>query len=322
MYKFLVALALCASTTAAFADSFAYSTLDSSGTVETGTEGDSKKGALYEVGSIAKFACTVAALRLVDRGSFALDDSIERLLPQFANTSIASISIRNVLASRSGIADGLMPAFRSDPVAVMSTPDAASAVTKYALGDLTAAPGSAWSYDLVNWIVIQAVIEARAKKGIGAVLEELVLRPSGMNQSRIFVGEIGPQAQPPTSSSPPLPQFLTCAGGIASTPSDLIALVRFPHKGGLSAKSLKALTTITTPEEGYTLGGRYRSDVSAQMLSWQSGSNGAYKSLASYDPEEDTGFAAMTACGSSEAISAARESWMEARTRPEELRSP
>lgn len=279
------------------------------GRVSTEAHGDHRKEALFEAGSIGKFACTIAALRLSDKGLFALDDPVATLLPELAETPIAKVTLRQLLQSRSGLADGLLPAFGRDPGAVMRTPDALSAARKYAAGDLAFKPGSAWSYDLVNWVVVQAILEAQTGDRIAAILEREVLKPAGMGQSRIFTMTIGEGAQKPTQAVRPMPVFLTCAGALATTPPDLIALARFPHHGGLSASSLLALQAVATPEEAYALGGRFQT-VAGQWLSWQSGSNGAYKSLVTYDPSSDTGFAAMTATGDSAALDAARSAWL------------
>ncbi len=308
--KLLGAAAILSAATPLAASPYAHAQLEPSGRIIADIEGDDRPGALYEAGSIGKFACTLAALRLADRGAFALDDTLGELLPEMATTSIAQITLAQVLASRSGISDGLLPAFQADPAAVMATPDARSAVQKFTLGALSAEPGEKWSYDLVNWVVAQAVIERATGQPITAVLHKLVLAPAGMGNSRVFVGEIGDGAQPPMEPVRPLPGFLTCAGGLATTPSDLLALARFPHKGGLSAASLKALTSVTTPEEDYTLGGRFTIIKDRGQISWQTGSNGAYKSLVAYDPATDTGFAAMTASGSNAEIQSARGRWL------------
>ena len=316
MKRVLVAAAIasvsCVSAPAT-ASNFAYAELDGRIGVSASVSGEDTKGALYESGSIGKFACTIAAMRLVDRDALMLDDTLGSLLEDVAATPIATVTLRQVLASRSGIADGLLPAFQSSPSDVMGTPDANAAVRKFALGALAAEPGSEWSYDLVNWIVVQAVIEEVTGRPIADVLADLVLNPAGMGQSRIFVGEIGEGAQKPEAPVRPLPGFLTCAGGLATTPTDLIALARFPHKGGLSASSLRALTTIYTPDEGYTLGGRYimAGQGTKRLVSWHTGSNGAYKSLVTYDPLTDSGFAAMTASNDSQMIQDARTEWME-----------
>ncbi|ANU06983.1 serine hydrolase domain-containing protein [Paraurantiacibacter namhicola] len=314
-----IALAITAIVAAACsplaAKPFASATLLPGGTVESEVHGDYGKAALFEAGSISKFACTLAALRLDERGVLDIDQPLGQLLPRTADTPIADIPFRHVLASRSGIADGLMPAFQSDPQSVMATPDAITAVLRYASGEPAAEAGTKWSYDLVNWIVVQAVIEQATRRPVADVIASEVIAPAGMTQSRMFIGTIGAGAQEPVSSGIPIPGFLTCAGGLATTPQDLIALARFPHKGGLGAASLQALTTVTTPDEGYTLGGRYADpdgDGKA-WVSWQSGSNGAYKSLVVYDPASDTGFAAMTASDDEGVIHAARADWLNAR---------
>lgn len=268
--------------------------------------------ALYEAGSITKFACTIAVLRLNDRGTLDIDTSLGELIEKAAGTPIKDVTLRQVLQSRSGIADGLMPAFREDAGAVLQTPNAVEALRKYALGELAHEPGTLWAYELVNWIVVQAAVEQATGKPVCEVLHQLVLRPAGMGQSRIFSGTIGEDAEPPAQAGLPIPGFLTCAGGLATTPTDLIALARFAHKGGLSARSLEALQSIATPEENYALGGRFvdRNDGDTRKLSWQTGSNGAYKSLLVYDPASDSGFAAMTASGSNTAIQSARDAWL------------
>jgi CubicO group peptidase (beta-lactamase class C family) len=294
------------------AQSFSYAELGPDQVVTAAVEGSDTPGSLYEAGSIGKFACTLAALRLSDADRLDIDASLGSLLPETASTPVAGVTLRQVLQSRSGLADGLMPAFKKDAREVLQTSNAQDALSKYAVGDLANPPGSKWSYDLVNWIVVQAVLEEVTGEPIAAVLRNEVLVPAKMTQSRIFVGAIGEGAQPPAQTGLPIPGFLTCAGGLATTPTDLIALARFAHRGGLSEQSLEALQTVTTPGESYTLGGRFvqRGEEDPRKLSWQSGSNGAYKSLVTYDPVTDTGFAAMTATGSNEAIQEARSQWL------------
>ena len=109
----------------------------------------------------------------------------------------------------------------------------------------------------------------------------------------------------------PMPGFLQCAGGLASRPLDLIGLLRFTYKGGLSARALNQLTSVATPEENYALGGRIH-EHEGSIWSWQTGSNGPYKSIAIYDPVSDSGFAAMTATGDWAPMQAARDEWLAA----------
>ncbi len=307
----IAALVAFSTPAAAMADSYAFAELEPTGRVSSQVVGSDRPGALYEAGSIGKFACTVAVLRLADRGLLDIDAELSTLLPSVADSPIAPVTLRQVLQSRSGIADGLLPAFRSRPQEVLAVESADEAVASFATGELANRPGTTWSYILVNWIVVQAVLERVAEEPVATIIEQTVLRPAGMGQSQMFVGQIGEDAQPPAEEGLPIPGFLSCAGGLATTPTDLLALTRFVHFGGLSEASLEALTQIATPEESYALGGRFvpRGDSDPRLLSWQTGSNGAYKSLVVYDPVTDTGFAAMTATGDGTEIEEHRDRW-------------
>ncbi|XUU61605.1 serine hydrolase domain-containing protein [Erythrobacter sp. HA6-11] len=310
LFAGLVGMAALTIAQPAIAQSYSYAELGTDGQILAEVKGEGQRGALYEAGSIGKFACTIAALRLSDRGVLDIDAPLSALVEGAKGTPIAEVTFRQVLQSRSGISDGLMPAFQADAGEVLRTRSASDALFKYATGELANSPGEVWSYDLINWAVVQAVLEQATGRPIADILREIVLEPAGMGQSRIFIGEIGEGAAPPAERGIPIPAFLTCAGGLATTPTDLLALARFPHKGGLSEAALGNLTRIATPEEGYTLGGRFRVSEEGRLLSWQSGSNGAYKSLVVYDPESDLGFAAMSADGTHEGIQSARADWM------------
>ena len=271
---------------------------------------DAPDGTIYEAGSIAKFACTLAVLRLADRGVMKLDDPVGRFLPSVEGSPVATVTLRHVLANRSGIEDKMMSAVREDVGSVMAVADSAEAVRRFAGQELEAKPGSNWSYDLINWIIVQAVIENATEKPVAEALKELVLGPAGMKESRMFFGSGDSSFATPVEPSRPLPSFLQCAGGMASTPADILALARFAHDGGLSDASLSLLTKVTTAEQSYTLGGRFRTTSAGRLLSWQAGSNGSYKSLVVYDPATDTGFAAMTASGDPATLDAARDAWL------------
>ncbi|MBX7528051.1 serine hydrolase domain-containing protein [Qipengyuania vesicularis] len=306
MFRSLFALALAASAVPATASEFSFAEL-TSGRVSLSSE---LPGAAYEAGSISKFACTIAILRLTDKGLLDLDDPIGSILPQLRESAVASVRLRDVLANRSGIADGLLPRLRSAPEEVSRVDSAEDGVLAFASELSPVEPGSRWSYDLVNWIIVQAILEKVSGRPLTQALPELVLLPAGMGSSWVIGASDDRILVTPSEAGRPLPSFLRCAGGLATTPVDLLALARFPHQGGLSPRSVSALTAITTSEESYSLGGRFRAIRNSPVLSWQTGSNGAYKSLVVYDPVHDAGFAAMTASGENEPIQQARSEWL------------
>ena len=137
----LTVLPLLAFASSAAAQSYSYAVLENGVQSQPGIVGNDRPGALYEAGSIGKFACTIAALRLSDRGKLDIDAPLEALLSEARDTPIAGVTLRQVLQSRSGIADGLLPAFSVDPRDVMETATAGKAVEKFATGDLASDPG-------------------------------------------------------------------------------------------------------------------------------------------------------------------------------------
>lgn len=306
------AVALSVPTAAAAQDaSYAYAELPSEGPAASGVSGGDREGAVYQAGSITKYACAIAALRLADRNMLDLDATLGDVLPWLdKDAGAARATVRQVLANRSGLPDGLMPAVAEDIQTVLAVGDVKRAMALYVSGDLAAEPGAKFSYDLVNWIAAQAIIEQVTGTPLDEALAELVLRPAGMEHSRVFTGQLGEDGQEPVEPARAVPNFLKCAGGLASTPADLLALQRFANRGGLSEGALAQLRTVLTPEEDYTLGGRFvQTDVG--LIDWKTGSNGPYKSVAVYDPATDTGFAAMTATNDWTAIEAARDRWLE-----------
>ena len=256
----------------------------------------------YEAGSIAKFACTIAILRLYDQEKLSLDDQVGDLVPALKNMPAASVALRHVLAYRSGIADGFRAAARADVGAVMAISDPAEAAARFANGPLDAEPGAQWSYDLVNWMIAQAVIEEVTGDPLETALARLVLEPAGMKHSYVFAGTGGEYIAKPLLPSRPLPRYMQCAGGLASVPDDLVKLVQFPHRGGLGAASVYELTNVTTPEEAYTLGGRFRTNAKGQLISWQTGSNGSYRALALYQVAGPNAVATMNSTAHEEFI--------------------
>ncbi len=280
-------------------------------TIVSSTVGYDRANAVFRAGSIGKFACTLAALRLSDRGLLDIDRPIAAVLPDYKGGS-PELTTRHLLANRSGLYDGPRPNFSTDPGIPAPTMSALEAANLHAVNETIGAAGETWSYNLVNWVVVQAILEQASGRSFADLMRETVLEPAGMGSSYMFTGQLGPRGQLPedAAAAKNLPRLLQCGAGPATTPADLLALVRFPHKGGLSAKSLDALRTITTPDQSYTLGGRYITHLGRQW-SWQSGSTGQYKAFAIYDPQTDTGFAAMTASGSENAVLKPRDAWLD-----------
>lgn len=283
--------------------------IDAEGTLTVHADTGLSEDSQFQAGSLAKYACTLTVLKLAEEGQLSLDSPISDLLPGYSGPDGRAIALADLLANRSGLPDDLLPAFRADPTIARAQLSALDASNRFAGGSIDPAKG--WSYDLGNWIIVQAVIEQVTGASLESVMAEKLLAPAGLEHTRLSFG-IPDLANSPEPAAPvrPLPPFLKCSGGLVSTPADLLRLVDWAYSGGLAQESLTALHQVTSEEEGYTLGGHVR-QVGGRTLSWQTGSNGPYKTQLVYDPATGEGWAAMTASNSAEHMTKLRSEWLE-----------
>ncbi|NRA30342.1 MAG: serine hydrolase, partial [Parvularculaceae bacterium] len=143
---------------AAAAQGVVYAEREANGVLRSSAEGRGRIGAPYQSGSIAKYACTLAAIRLQSAGRLSLDAPVRTLLPGFDNPLADDITLRLLLQNRTGIADGVVAALRSDPTLPSQSIPALEAANRFSAGVDGDAPGTAFSYVNSNWIVVQAIL--------------------------------------------------------------------------------------------------------------------------------------------------------------------
>ncbi|MCM8557601.1 serine hydrolase domain-containing protein [Sphingomicrobium sediminis] len=272
----------------------------------------------FQAGSISKWACSVAILRMVDSDRFTLDSTIGDVLPGYEGKGAATIRVRDLLANRSGLADGLMPALREQGPEALLMMDigALEAANMFAAGDPAAPRDSDYSYDLVNWIMVQAILEHQSSQPIADYLADDLFGQQAANLADTFIASGIPDlndAPAVEGDVMPVPGWLQCAGGMVTTPVDLIGFMYWVEQDALSVDGVEALMEPTTWNEdgtAYTLGGSILIDAETdQRVFWLSGSNGAFKSRAAYNLWTGEAFAAMNAVDDAGALSRAVETW-------------
>lgn len=284
-------------------------------TIKTNTLGSVDENSLFQIGSISKFACSLAIFDMEKDGLLSLDDSISTLIPEYTGKDGDKIKLIHLLQNRSGLEDGVIAAFRKDQTLANQSRTSIEATNSFASSHTKFSPGAEFDYIISNWIVVQAILEKVDNAPISTVLKKRVFDKAGMDKTSVFVGVPSHEnIAPHTGSVRPVPNFLSCAGGVMSTARDTVKLVRHPyHTAGFTASDLEKFTRIATDDEQYALGGRYKTIVvnaSAHKLSWQSGSNGPYKSIAVYDPVSDKGYAVLTGDNNSALIADMRDKWL------------
>lgn len=262
---------------------------------------DGRAGAPHQAGSIGKYVCTLAALRLENEGLLSLDSTIAELLPEFEGVHADEITLRRLLENRAGLADRLVPALRSDPDLPNASYTPLEAANQVSVGAATKAPGTAFEYINGNWVLIGAIIEKAAGAPLLETIQDWVLEPAGATSAYMMDGALtGPHPVTATGDSIPLPAFVACIGGLAATPTDLLQLSRYPFvSGDFDVDDLTALRMVTSPDQDYTIGGRFAlvseaDGTNKRRISWQSGNNGPWYAFVAYDPLTDNGIAMVT----------------------------
>ncbi|HVE74311.1 MAG TPA: serine hydrolase domain-containing protein [Mycobacteriales bacterium] len=227
---------------------------------------------LWRLYSMTKPIVSVAAMSLWEQGKFQLTDELSRYLPEFADVqvmlrgSITSqvtapprepIRLWHLLTHTSGLTAGFLNVsvvdalHRAQGYEMLTMPvgqDLAAACKAWAALPLLFEPGTAWSYSVAT-DVLGRVLEVVTGKSLDAVVDEQVLGPLGMSDTRWFVA--APQHErlaaiytPDAASGMAMradryrdevlsrPQFLGGGGGLICTAADYHRFTTMLLRGG------------------------------------------------------------------------------------------
>jgi CubicO group peptidase (beta-lactamase class C family) len=195
---------------------------------------------LFQAGSLSKTVSAVVALRLVEKGTLALDDDVRNVLkswtlPDSPQASGEKVTLRRLLNHSAGINQegglgyrlgetlptlldilhGRAPA-NTDPIRVART------------------PGAQWSYSGGGYYILQSMMTDRTGEDFPALVERLLFRPLKMKSSAFAqplpaaragraAASVGPDGTPLDGGWRVNPEL--AAGGLWSTPEDLARLL-------------------------------------------------------------------------------------------------
>jgi D-alanyl-D-alanine carboxypeptidase len=199
---------------------------------------------LFSIGSMSKTFVAALALRLAERGTIGLDDTLAKYLPTFPNA--AHISLRQLLTHRSGIRDlfeYMGSAIITDHSRVW-TPE--QVVAK--VGKPYFAPGRNYHYSNTNYVLMGMVIEKATGQSLAALVRTEFLVPLGMKDTYLQTeeklgGEPLAHAYCPSSG-------LSCAGaGSKTSPRDVSAGQKMlPYNSEASAASFSGAYVSTAAD--------------------------------------------------------------------------
>jgi methyl acetate hydrolase len=229
-----------------------------------------KPDALFRIASMTKAITSTAAMQLVEQGRFAIEDPVEKYLPQFANVMVFEsfdpatgayrlkpatrpVTVRHLLTHTSGLGYPFTSAILRD-----FKPRAGE---DYPVGPLLFEPGERWHYGTsTDWV--GRLVEKVSGVSLEDYFRQHIFTPLGMPDTFYFVPKdkqarlvtvnhrladgsmVKDAAQQPTSGFTPVG-----GGGLTSTASDYIRFTRAFLNGGeldggrvLSAKTVALMS--------------------------------------------------------------------------------
>ena len=140
--------------------------------------------AMFLLGSITKPICVTALMTLFDKKAFALDDRLQKFLPQFQGEGRDDVTILHLLTHTSGLPDQLT---KNNELRQSHAP-LPTFVEHAVRTPLSFAPGSRYQYSSMG--ILLALEAARVISGVGILdlVDQTVFQPAGMKRSALGIG--------------------------------------------------------------------------------------------------------------------------------------
>jgi CubicO group peptidase (beta-lactamase class C family) len=274
---------------------------------------------LYRIGSISKTFTAVVLAQLVDRKTIALDDPVERYLPEvkgFANPRPGAkpITFRQLASHTAGlIREPKLEGAASGPIAEWE----AKILASIPATAFDAAPGERYAYSNIGYGVLGLTLSRAARTPFMTLVEQGIFTPLGMTSSTFIVSDrLRPwlsagYANGPNGIDAAMPArehdgrgYKVPNGGVYSTVVDLARFVGALTGAGKTVMSdamRTAMLTKQTPEagaSGYGFGLQIGAKEGAPTVVGHGGSVAGYTAHLSFDPRTKIGVILLRNYGS------------------------
>ncbi len=214
---------------------------------------------IFDAASLTKVvACTPAVMLLVENGKLKLDAPVHTYIPEFTDDGREDITVRQLLTHTSGLPPGISGA---------GWQGAAGAISKACAAQLDTAPGTAFKYSDINFILLGEIVQRVS----GTPLEKLVqrafygplkMKDTGYLPATALLPRIAPteveagQVLRGVVHDPTARQMGGVAGhaGLFTTAADLARYARMLLNEGeldgvrvLKPETVRAMTSVQTP---------------------------------------------------------------------------
>jgi CubicO group peptidase (beta-lactamase class C family) len=284
------------------------------GSLRAGSAREPDNETLFEIGSVAKALTGTLLADMVIRGEVALEDPVQRFLPDTVRMPIRNgreITLLDLATHTSGLPrlpDNLAPPDQTDPYAGYEVEDLYAFLSGHSLGrDI----GATYEYSNLGAGLLAHVLSLRAGKSLEDLMRERILAPLGMTDTWISLNE-SRQARLAQGHAPGLDPtnrwtfgVLEGAGAWHASTRDLMRLAAAalsPAETPVGA----ALALATEPRRptsspGLLIGlGWHIHERGDQRIIWHNGSTGGYHAYVGFN--RSLGLAAAVVANTSVAI--------------------
>lgn len=231
-------------------------------------------------GSVSKSTAARSALALAGRGVLDLDASVARAVPAAAPWVGGDVTIRDLIRHTSGLPHDVALTDLARPEPAM---EAVRATSPPARG-----PRGTFRYSSLNYLLLQAVIEAVTASPYGATVAGEVDAPSGtriLSDRRSFAAEVPPGHVPfLTRPRRTDPVFDGAGLGYGYLAGSLEALSRFAQWLARDA-NWQSFPTVPTGHAAEYGPGLYRETIAGRTVWWHSGAVPGYFTHIAVYPE-------------------------------------
>lgn len=133
----------------------------------------------FKIGTVSTVLTAAAAGMLVEKGRLALDEEIQRHVPEFAKKQRA-VTLRQLMGHTAGIgSDG----GAESPLFLQRCEKPAEALKCFAGDALLFEPGTQFRPSKYGWILVSAAVEAAAGQPLLEFMDEQIFKPLGMRDT-------------------------------------------------------------------------------------------------------------------------------------------
>ncbi len=229
----------------------------------------------YRIGSVSKPLTAVALMRMVEEQMADIDAPLQDYLPHYPRYD-ADVTMRQLVSHMAGVRHYHFDMFKFPPTDAFSNVayvDANAALAQFKDDDLLFTPGQGFKYSTHGYTLLSAAMQAAGNKQFEKLVEEMVIQPLGLNQTRpehllkdtnhlatFYTSDDGLYGETPKQNL----SNKVAGGGYISTPTDLVKLGdALLSNRLLTADSFQKMTEVQPMFDGsdnpqyYALGWRH-----------------------------------------------------------------